>query len=90
MVLSPVTFFNGRVDTRRQAQRDSGFFFFPFFHCCGLALVFFILNLLFYFLDTFVLCLVFFGPIFVLQGPKLYAPRSLSVFFTYQATKKID
>ena len=40
----------------------------------GLAFVFFffpLLNLLFYFLDTFVLCLVFFGPIFVLQGPKL-------------------
>ena len=42
----------------------------------------------FYFLDTFVLCLVFFGPIFVLQGPKLYAPRSLECVFHISSDKE--
>ena len=41
-----------------------------------------------YFLDTFVLCLVFFGPIFVLQGPKLYAPRSLECVFHISSDKE--
>ena len=32
MVLSFVTFFNGRVEKQRQAQRDSGLLFFFFFY----------------------------------------------------------
>ena len=31
MVLSFVTFFNGRVEKQRQAQRDSGLLFFYFY-----------------------------------------------------------
>ena len=54
VVLSPVTFFNGRVDTQRRAQRDWGVFFFIFlFYCCGLAFVFF-------FFSPFELVILFF------------------------------
>ena len=38
VVLSFETFFNGRVEKQRQAQRDSWLLFF-LFYCCGLAFV---------------------------------------------------
>ena len=77
MVLSFVTFFNGRVEKQRQAQRDSGllFFYFFLFYCCGLAFVSF---------EHVRFVFTFVGPIFVLRGPKLYAPRSAYVAYRAQ------
>ena len=85
MVLSPVTFFNGRVDTRRQAQRDSGFFFFQFFSLLQVRFGFFSFELVILF---FSLCFVFFGPIFVIRGPKPYVPRPHECVFLMSRDKE--
>ena len=85
MVLSFVTFFNGRVDTRRQAQRDSGFFFFQFFSLLQVRFGFFFFELVILF---FSLCFVFFGPIFVIRGPKPYVPRPHECVFLMSRDKE--
>ena len=81
MVLSFVTFYNGRVEKKETSSERFGVAVFLFlFYCCGLAFVSF---------EHVRFVFTFVGPIFVLRGPTLYAPRSLECVFGISSTNKI-
>ena len=81
MVLSFETFFNGRVEKQRQAQRDSWLLFF-LFYCCGLAFV--------SFEHVRFMFNIFWAPFWCFEAQSFMLRGRLSVFLAYQATNKID
>ena len=77
MVPSFVTFFNGRVDTQRRAQREIRGL------CVCVCVCVCVFNLLFYFLGTFVLCLEYFWAHFFALRPKALCSEVVLVCFSH-------
>ena len=78
MVLSFETFFNGRVEKQRQAQRDS-WLLFSLFYCCGLAFVSF---------EHVRFMFNIFWAHFCASRPIVYAPRSFECVFGISSDKQ--